>query len=48
MTAPTMAAAHGLPVTEAHARWCRKHGHATWTVNGKPQGTCARCGEVSA
>lgn len=36
----------GRGVTQAHARYCADHGHATHTVDGTPTGTCPRCGEV--
>lgn len=39
-------ALEGRGVTEAHARYCREHGHATHTVNGADTGICPRCGEV--
>lgn len=42
-----MPAASGAPVTERDAATCRDQGHATWTVDGRPQGTCPRCGEVT-
>jgi hypothetical protein len=37
----------GRPVTEAHARVCHDRGHAVWTINGRPQGVCPRCGEIT-
>lgn len=42
----TFAALAGQPVTEAHARHCRDHGHATHTINGVGTGVCPRCGDV--
>lgn len=40
------AALTGAGVTEAHARYCREHGHATHTVDGEVQPHCPRCGDL--
>jgi hypothetical protein len=34
----------GRPVTQGHADLCEAKGHARWTVNGRDQGICPRCG----
>ena len=54
-TAPTFGtspidfpAAHGEPVTEAHARICRQGACAVWIVDGEERANCPRCGAVGA
>ena len=33
--------------TEAHARYYRENGHATYKIDGRDTGICPRCGEVT-